>query len=193
MNRRGISYEDDPPWEMGRPHAEFVRLAEQGDICGSVLDVGCGTGENALYMASLGHEVWGIDLAPHAVEKAQAKALSRGLSAKFFIANALELSDLGRTFDSVIDCGLFHTFSDAERLMFAMGLSKVLRRGGTYFVLCMSEHESTGWGRPRRVTQSEIRATFGKGWRVNYIREARFGASLRGHGPSAWLSSITRT
>ena len=56
-----------------------MRLAEAGEIKGSVLDVGCGTGENALYLASLDHEVWGIDFAPVAIEKAQTKAWERGL------------------------------------------------------------------------------------------------------------------
>ncbi|HEY9246113.1 MAG TPA: methyltransferase domain-containing protein [Candidatus Methanoperedens sp.] len=73
------AYEGIPPWDIGRPQKEFVRLAEDGEISGRVLDAGCGTGENALYIASLGYEVWGIDAVPSAIKKAKDKAKERGL------------------------------------------------------------------------------------------------------------------
>jgi 2-polyprenyl-3-methyl-5-hydroxy-6-metoxy-1,4-benzoquinol methylase len=69
MNFFDSAYKDIPPWDIGRPQKEFIRLAEDGEISGRVLDVGCGTGENALYLAHLGFEVWGIDGAPSAIKK----------------------------------------------------------------------------------------------------------------------------
>src|SRR5689334_2538455 len=108
-------YASTPPWEIGRPQQDFVRLAQEGAIIGSVLDVGCGTGENALYLAGLGHEVWGIDYVRVAIERAQQKARERKPNARFQEGNALELERLGRMFDTVIDCGLFHTFDDEQR------------------------------------------------------------------------------
>lgn len=68
------AYDGIPPWDIGRPQMEIIQLAENGEISGRVLDAGCGTGENALYLASLGFEVWGIDGAPSAIEKAKEKA-----------------------------------------------------------------------------------------------------------------------
>ena len=149
------AYTAVPPWDIGRPQSEFMRLAEAGEIRGSVLDVGCGTGENALYLASMDHEVWGIDFAPVAIEKAKAKAWERGLEVTLLIWNVLELQSLKRTFDTIIDSGLFHSLTDTERLLFVHSLTKVLEPGGTYFMLCFSEHEPGSWG-PRRVTQAEI-------------------------------------
>ncbi len=184
-------YEGVPPWDIGRPQQEFIRLEEAGEIRGSVLDVGCGTGENALYLAGLGHAVWGIDSAPVAIEKAKAKARKRGLKAIFLFFDALKLQYLGRTFDTVIDSGLFHVFSDEERPVFVNSLASVLRPGGIYYMLCFSEHETGSWG-PRRVTQAEIRETFQKGWKINYIREAMFESNVHDGGARAWLSSITR-
>jgi len=184
------AYAGTPPWDIGRPQKEIMRLAEAGEIQGSVLDVGCGTGENALYLAGLGYEVWGIDGAAAAIEKAQAKAAQRGLKANFLVADALDLQRLGRTFDTVIDTGLFHVFSDEERPLFAGSLATVLRPGGTYYMLCFSEREPGSWG-PRRVTQAEVRATFSQGWRINAIREAAFEVNQPGEA-RAWLSSITR-
>jgi len=184
-------YHGEPPWDIGRPQEEYMRLEQAGEIVGSVLDVGCGTGENALYLVEHGHEVWGIDFAPTAIQKAQEKAAQRHLTATFCVLNMLELHTLGRMFDTVIDSGLFHVLSDEERLLFVDNLAAVIRRGGTYFMLCFSEAEPGDYG-PRRVTQAEIRASFQDGWHINYIRPAVMEGRLRPNGVQAWLSSISK-
>jgi cyclopropane fatty-acyl-phospholipid synthase-like methyltransferase len=156
-----LAYEDDhvPPWDIGRPQREIVHLAKANQFAGSVLDLGCGTGENALYLASLGHETWGVDSSPNAIAKAKKKAQERHLKAKFLIRDALELRHLGRTFDNVIDTGLFHTFSVEERPLYALTIASVLRHGGKYYMLCFSDHETDLIG-PRHVSLREIKATF---------------------------------
>jgi cyclopropane fatty-acyl-phospholipid synthase-like methyltransferase len=121
-------------------------LEEAGLIRGSVLDGGCGTGENALYLASRGHEVWGLDFVPVAIERATAKAKERGLDAHFQVGDALMLDQLGRSFDTVINCGLFHTFGDEERPLYASGLATVVRPGGSVHILCFSDPEPPGQG-----------------------------------------------
>ncbi len=178
------AYRGLPPWEIGRPQREIVLLAEAGEIRGRVLDVGCGTGENALYLASLGLSVWGIDAAPAAIRRAKRKARRRDLQATFLVADALKLSALAQRFDTITDSGLFNVFSDEERPLFAAGLRSALDSGGTYFMLCFSDRQP-GTSGPRRVTQAEIRATFGKGWKINFIREAMFEASLSPQGVRA--------
>ncbi len=185
------AYYGTPPWDIGRPQREFVRLADAGEIRGSVLDAGCGTGENALFLASRSFEVWGIDAAPAAIQKARAKARQRGLTATFKVRDALRLDRLGRTFDTAIDSGLFHTFDDVERSKWTKSLAAALAPDGSYFMMCFSERESGGYG-PRRVSQDEIRDTFAEGWRVNWIREARFEANFENGGARAWLASIAR-
>jgi cyclopropane fatty-acyl-phospholipid synthase-like methyltransferase len=190
MNSFNSAYANTPPWDIGRPQQAIVNLVKANEIQGSVLDLGCGTGEHALYLAELDHEVWGVDSAPAAIDKAKAKAQERGLEVNFLLHDAIQLRSLGRTFDTVIDCGLFHTFSDKERPVFAKNLTTVLRPGGTYFMLCFSEHETSPGG-PRRVSQAEIRDTFQEGWRMNYIRDTRFESNIHPDGARAWLSSIT--
>jgi cyclopropane fatty-acyl-phospholipid synthase-like methyltransferase len=188
------AYAGTPPWDIGRPQPEIVRLAEAGEMRRIVLDVGCGTGENALYLAGQGHSVVGIDLSPTAIEKAQRKAESRRQEekARFVIGDALNLEEeLHMRFDSTIDCGLFHTFSDEMRHVFTRSLSSILKPGSTYFMLCFSEREPEEWGGPRRITQKEIRDTFSKGWKINYIREARFETNWSQIEGRAWLASIT--
>ena len=185
------SYRGTPPWDIGRPQTEFVRLVEEGSITGSVLDVGCVTGENALFFAERGLEAWGVDSASLAIEKAKQKARMRKSTARFMVWDALDLSGLGKRFDSVTDSGLFHVFSDEERLLFAKSLKSVLKEDGSYFMLCFSEKEPAEWGGPRRVTRGEITSTFKDGWNVNWIREARFESNFHEFGGHAWLSSIT--
>lgn len=139
----------------------------------------------------LGFEVWGIDATPSAIKKAKEKAKKNGITINFLVSDALKLHLLQNKFDTIIDCGLFHVFSDEERPIFSASLSSALYRGGKYFMLCFSEHEPGSYG-PRRVTQAEIRATFSKSWKFNYIKEAEFETMFGRHGVKAWLSSITR-
>ena len=187
------AYLGTPPWDIGRPQREFVRLSDDGKVEGDVVDLGCGTGENAMLFASRGNRVLGIDAAPLAIAKAKAKARERRSTAEFLLADALDLSSLRRTFDVATDCGLFHTFSDRERKVFAHGLGRALRTGGRYFMLCFSDREPADWGGPRRVTRDEIIQTFSTGWRVDSIKAARFEAAHLGDGGHAWLASLTRT
>ena len=117
------AYRGTPPWDIGRPQKEFVELVRRGEITGSVLDIGCGTGEHALFFAGEGYEVWGIDSAPLAIQKAQEKAAGRGLPVHFLVLNALDLSRLNRKFDTATDSGLFHTLSDEDRPVFVDNLA----------------------------------------------------------------------
>jgi SAM-dependent methyltransferase len=182
-----------PPWDIGRAQPAFVELANEGDIVGSVLDVGCGTGETVLEMAERGHDAWGIDIVAVAIDQARAKAKLRGLTATFLVGDALEMEHLNRTFDTIIDCGLFHTFSDPEREVYADQLGRILEPGGRLHILCLSDWEDASWGGPRRVSQAEIIDTFRHGWRVDDIREARFVVlpqfKIKGH---SWLASLVR-
>jgi SAM-dependent methyltransferase len=185
------AYRGSPPWDIGRPQAEFVRVALEGGIHGRVLDVGCGTGENAIYFAGLGHEAWGLDAAPLALEKARRKAVERASKVKFVLGDALHLDELGRRFDTITDCGLFHVFSDDDRRAYVRSLKSGLKKSGTYVMLCFSDKEPADWGGPRRVRLDEIIGAFSRGWKVNYVREGRFSTTFNDAGGRAWLSSAT--
>jgi cyclopropane fatty-acyl-phospholipid synthase-like methyltransferase len=184
-------YDGAPLWDIGRPQKEFVQLEEAGEIVGSVLDVGCGTGENALFLASHGHTVWGVDFSSIAIKNAQSKAERRKLNVNFLLWDALDLHNLGKAFDSIIDSGFFHVLSDTERPLFITNLAAVLSPGGTYFMLCFSDLEPGTYG-PRRVTQAEIRGSFERPWHINYIKSAQKEARNHPNGIRAWLSSISK-
>jgi SAM-dependent methyltransferase len=147
------------PWDIGGPQPEIVRLAEAGRITGSVLDIGCGTGEHALFLAGRGHAVFGLDAAPAAIELARQKAAARELAVDFHVWDALELARLRKSFETVIDVGLFHLLSDEERRRYAESLAEVTASGSDLFILCFSTEEPPGPG-PRRVEEGELRDAF---------------------------------
>lgn len=182
-----------PPWEIGRPQPEIVRLAEEGEIVGDVIDLGCGTGENALHLASLGRRVLGVDASPTALARAQEKAALRGLAglATFRQADALDLRRLRRRFETAIDCGLFHTFEKPERRIYASSLTEVLSPGSTLHVLCFSDEEPEGPG-PKRIQEYDLRDAFRGIFSLTRIRPARFEHLLDGGGAAkAWLATLT--
>jgi SAM-dependent methyltransferase len=195
--QQGAVYEDPTPsekppaWDIGRPQPAFDRLAKAGDLVGKVLDPGCGTGELALLAASFGHEVVGLDLSAKAVELAKTKATERGVEARFLIADALRLVDLGEQFDTVLDCGLFHVLDDDERERYLGSLAAAIRPGGRYHMLCFSEHQPGYWG-PRRVTQDEIRAAFSEGWEVESIEPTVIDLTWDPVEANAWQVAATR-
>jgi cyclopropane fatty-acyl-phospholipid synthase-like methyltransferase len=163
-------YAGPAPWDIGRPQKEFVAMAER--VTGRVLDAGCGTGEHALFFAARGHRVVGIDFVPEAIRRARAKAAERGLSVEFLVKDATALGDWGERFDSVIDCGLFHVFSDDDRRRYVRGLARLLEPGGRLFLMCFSDEEPGTEG-PRRVSRQELYDAFADGWEVESFQPGR--------------------
>lgn len=185
------AYEGRPTWDVGRPQPAVVRLAEAGRLEGVVLDVGCGTGENALYLASRGFEVLGVDFAAAAIEKARAKARERGLAAQFLHWDALRLADLGRSFDTVIDVGMFHTLQPEQRSAYAASLHAAVRPDGCAYLLCWSARNPFGYG-PERIHKSDIRTAFRPGWTVEDIAEETLDSLLDVATVHAWLARVRR-
>lgn len=182
------------PWDIGRPQPAILRLAERGLLAGRVLDAGCGTGENTLLAASGGADAVGVDVSPRAIERARAKAASRGVQAHFEVADALRLGDLGLTFDTIIDSGLFHVFDDDSRSRYVASLASVLRPGGHCFLMCFSDRQPGNLG-PRRVSQDELRAAFSDGWLIVSIQADAFEVNpgvFDTARAQAWLATISR-
>lgn len=187
------SYHDGPaPWDIEGPQPAIVRLAAEGRFAGAVLDAGCGSGENALHVAALGLPVLGVDVAETALARARAKAVERGAEAEFAVADALHLERLGRRFETVLDCGLFHTFDGDERLEYVSSLAAVTECGGTAFVLCFSDR-GPGTG-PHPVGEEELRGAFAAvgGWDVAAVDPDRVHTRYHDDGAPAWLATIKR-
>jgi ubiquinone/menaquinone biosynthesis C-methylase UbiE len=185
---------NSPPWDIGKPQPVFVNLVKNHEMVppGTVLDVGCGTGENAIFFAQNKFTVSGRDLAETAIDQARSKAKERNVKVDFQEGNALALDFKAGSFDYVTDSGLFHTFSDSQRLLFRDEIARVLKPKGVYFMMCFSDKEPTNWGGPRRVSKEEIIKTFSPRFKINYIRDALFATKIHDKGGRAYLTSATR-
>jgi SAM-dependent methyltransferase len=187
------SYRDGPaPWDIGWPQPAVLRLASEGKFSGAVLDAGCGTGENALHVASLGLSVLGIDVAETALAIAREKARARGIKLEFAAVDAFQLERLRRKFDTVLDCGLFHSFDADERPRYTASLGSVTEHNGTLYVLCFSDiGPDIG---PHPITQEELRAVFNSsnGWNITAIEPDRLQTRFHENGASAWFATIKR-
>ena len=170
-----------------------MRLASEGGFAGAVLDAGCGTGDNALHIASLGLSVLGVDVAETAVAIARAKAHDRGIDVEFAAADAFQLDRLGRKFQTVLDCGLFHTFDADERTRYLASLASVTEHDGTLYVLCFSDDGPNAG--PHPVSQQELKEAFNPsyGWNVVAVKPDRVQTRFHDEsGAPAWFATIKR-
>jgi SAM-dependent methyltransferase len=133
-----------------------------------------------------------------AVWRARAKAAERGLWVGFLVKDALALGDWGGRFASVIDCGLFHVFSDDDRRRYVRGLARVVEPGGRLFLACFSDEEPGTEG-PRRVSRQELYDAFADGWEVESVQPSRLEANPESTdftfsegGAKAWFAVIRR-
>jgi len=178
-----------PPWDVDGPTPFVQDLVQAGEIRGEVLDAGCGTGENTIYLAVQGHRVVAFDAAPAAIEKAQIKARQRGVEVAFVVADARELTAWDARFETIIDCGLFHVMGkSADRLRYASALRRVSRPGAVLHLLAFKNQGSlwlsrlstwlrvcmSGFG-THGVTEEEIQTAFSDGWTIESVAEKRYG------------------
>jgi cyclopropane fatty-acyl-phospholipid synthase-like methyltransferase len=178
-------------WEIGRPQPAFVELAAAGAFRGRVLDVGCGTGEHVLLAAAHRLDATGVDAAPSAIAIAREKAAQRGLTARFLQWDVLALPELREQFDTVLDCGLFHCFQDADRPALVASLSAVVRPGGRYFLMCFSDRQPGTWG-PRRVSRADVERSFAPGFRLESIVSIAMDVAFEPGTAQAWLATLVR-
>ena len=189
-------YDGPAPWDIGRPQGRFAAIA--GRVSGPVLDAGCGTGEHALFFAARGLHVIGIDFVEEAIRRARVKAVERGLAVDFRVEDALTLTDQEERVASVLDCGMFHVFSDVDRRRYVQGLARVLEPGGRLFLASFSDEEPGAEG-PRRVSRQELCDAFADGWEVESVEQVRCAihpefteVKFSEGGPKVWFAVIRR-
>lgn len=153
------------PWVIGEPQPAVIALERTGRIRGRVLDAGCGLGEHTIMLAGLGYDVLGIDYAPSAVEQARENAAAKGSTARFAVADAMNLPADGG-YDTVLDSALFHVFGDDDRPRYVASLHGALTPGGDAHVLALSD---AGRGFGPEVSEEQVRAAFADGWELEAL------------------------
>ena len=92
----------------------------------------------------------------------------------------------------MLDSGLFHVFTDADRAVYVESLASVVSAGGRYYLLCFSDEQPGDWG-PRRITREEILSTFDDGWTVESVESTTIDLTINSDGARAWLATIARS
>ena len=164
-----------PPWSIGQAQPDLMAAAEKGEVRGpTVLDVGCGSGDNAIYLASRGFEVTGVDFSAKAISIAKRKAANAKVAATFLTLDALKIGTLDKKFDTVIDFGLFHNLGYDDRRRYVRALSEVCVSKGQFLVGCLGDEAGEYPVYPNRypptVSQDDIRASFSEGWKIEWFR-----------------------
>lgn len=183
------AYAGQPRWDIGRPQPAFARLIACGAVRGRVVDVGCGTGEHVLACAAAGLDATGLDIAEAPLAVARGKAAERGLPARFLRHDVRRLPDLGETFDTVLDCGLFHIFIGADRDAYTAAVTTATTRGSRLFLLSfLSQPGSPG----QQITAGTVGEAFADGWRTGPIEPATLDSRTDPDGIPALLACLTR-
>jgi len=189
-------YAGKVPWDIGKPQPPFTRVANR--VVSPVLDAGCGTGETANFLAARGHKATVIDFVEEPIRRAKAKAVARGVTVDFLVKDATTLAEWDARFATVIDSGLFHVFSDADRARYVQGLQHIMMPAALLFLMCFSDEEPGTEG-PRRISHAELTQSFADGWEIESIQPVRIVVNpeftemnFSPGGPKAWFATIRR-
>lgn len=173
------------PWDTGEPEPLLVEFVSSGGVKpASALEIGSGTGTNAIWLAERGFDVLGVDLAPLAVERAGAKMEGHPLRCRFAALDFLAAPPPGGPFQFVFDRGCFHVFDEpGERERFAAQVAAALTPGGLWLSLIGStEGPARETGPPRRSAR-EVALAIEPVLEIVELRSTEF----RGHGAKAWF------
>jgi SAM-dependent methyltransferase len=154
-HRRMPWYSSKPsPWLVRATHDEYFLPAS------SILDVGCGTGTNVLWLARRGFRTFGVDISPTAIAIASRRAQRGKVMADFRVASADRLPFGRRSFDGALDAGCFHSLPFRLRAPYARELSRVLRPDARFLLTWIPREVRTRLGPPHRPSLEETAAVF---------------------------------
>jgi len=132
------------PWNVETPPEAVVELVRSGSIkpCKTV-DLGCGAGNQAVYLAGMGFSVTGVDSSAEAIRLAGENAAKKKVSCRFVVADVLgDLREIPDTFDFAYDWELLHHIYPEQRETYIANVQRLLNQGGKYLSFCFSEHDT---------------------------------------------------
>ncbi|HEY3337629.1 MAG TPA: class I SAM-dependent methyltransferase [Propionicimonas sp.] len=183
-----------PPW-VGRPRQELVRLVTDGTLTpGRAIDLGCGVGDNAIFLAQHGFTVTGVDFADAAIERGRAKAFDAGVDVSFIVDDLTHLRHISGPFDLLVDYGTLDDLDDRGRDAYVREVV-ALTRPGTQFLLWCFEWTLAPWEHAATallpfggltLAPGEVAARFGRQFEVHQIAGEQH---LRGW-PRGWAAYL---
>jgi SAM-dependent methyltransferase len=187
-----IYRESTPPWETGKPSGELVRLVDEKVIkpC-RTLEIGCGTGANAIFLAKRGFEMTAVDSSPTAIERARTRAERANALLRIVLDDVYSFAKHAETFDLVLDVGFYHFARQDSLTEFLDLLWHVTRPGVHYLTLAGAKGEPLEGG-PPQVSEDDIRWELGRLFEPVQVRPFRFESLSRPEGFPGWSCLMRR-
>ena len=192
-------YEEVPAWDIGREQGAFKRLVHDNNsenrlFVDPILDVGCGTGENSLFFAQLAFNVTGIDSSQTAIAKAIEKATDRNLveNVTFLKYNLFDLYNLGRTFNTIIDSGVFNLFDANSKVEYQYIMKRILNPKGKLIILSFNNLEPGKGYLPKKTNEEDFFKVFKYGWNVKKVQVDVFEHNYETKNAPALLAIIEK-
>lgn len=169
---------DRPPWDIEQAQPAVQELESAGRLFGEVLDIGCGLGDNAIFLAGQGHRVTALDGSPTAISKAEQRARVQGVEVDFGVADATELLGYDGRFDSVLDSALYHCLDEEQRLRYAAALHRATKPEALLNVLCFCDDSPTPIPDAMTVPEENVRSTLAAtGWIITDLRRTTYAGA----------------
>mgnify|MGYP005840028653 CR=1 FL=1 len=184
--------EATPPWETGRPASELVRMVQEGCLRPApTLELGCGSGADAVFLASHGFDVTAVDFSPTAIERARTRAEQAGCGIRFVLDDVFNFAQTAEPADLVYDAGFYHFIRQGDLNRFLDLLWRITRPGTLYLTLAGRAGEEAEGG-PPQVTEDEIRLELGRLFEFVHLRPCRLESPRRRDGYPAWSCFLRR-
>lgn len=175
------------PWDIEGPQPVLVELEAAGGLRGPILDVGCGPGDNARFLASRGYQVTGVDGSPTALDGARVEAAADGLEISYIETDATTLDGVEPGFQTILDSALYHCLGDEERHRYAAAIHRVAEPSAVLQLFCFGGADPATTLFP--VTQEDLREHLAPYWDIASIEETQYTTSMTREKAQALLTS----
>ncbi len=185
--------EGTPPWDTGAPHAELARVLDEYKLKPqTVLEIGCGTGADAILLSRRRFEVTAVDCSPIAMERARLRAERQDALIRFVLCDIFEFARTSGQFDLVYDCGVYHALRRTQLDRYLDMLWRVTRPGSYCICFAGAPDPTVTEGGPPTVTEDEIHNELGRLFEFVHVRPMRFESLVRPEGYAAWSCLMRR-
>ncbi|CAL5225693.1 g8559 [Coccomyxa viridis] len=187
------------PWDIGKAQPSLIQAEKEGLLKGEVLDVGCGPGDNAIYLAAKGYQVTALDLSQHALERAAKRSKAAGIADGTLVFKQADMLHLGSTlgshlWETALDSALLHCFPPELQPRYLAELQPHIKPGGHLILFCMSDANKDPYTGPERISKTQLQDLFSesKGWRMEQLTTAKYDTPVREGGFDTWRAYIKR-